>query len=68
MLTGAVGIALGAWPLIATFAGEYAAGPFTSRYWMPNALAVGLWYVALGACALGGGKAHPTPEISGART
>ena len=50
---GASGIAIGAWPLLAALEGEYAAGPFTSRFWLANALAVGLWYIGLATCALG---------------
>jgi hypothetical protein len=53
MGVGVAGIAIGAWPLLAAVEGEYAGGPFTSRYWMPNALAVGAWYVALASCAFG---------------
>jgi hypothetical protein len=49
---GASGVVLGAWPLLAALEGEYASGPFTSRFWMANALAVGLWYVALAGCAV----------------
>lgn len=46
------GIALGAWPLGAALQGEYATGPFTSGYWMMNALAVGLWFIALASCSV----------------
>jgi hypothetical protein len=53
------GIVLGAWPLLATLQGEYAGGPFTSGYWMENALAVGLWYIALATCAFG----RPAPTV-----
>jgi hypothetical protein len=49
---GATGILLGAWPLAAALAGEYSAGPFTSSYWMPNALAVGLWHMAFATCVV----------------
>jgi hypothetical protein len=48
---GVSGIAIGAWPLLAALEGEYAGGPFTSQYWMLNALAVGVWYIALATCA-----------------
>jgi hypothetical protein len=48
---GVTGIAIGAWPLLAALEGEYAGGPFTSQYWMLNALAVGIWYIALASCA-----------------
>jgi hypothetical protein len=51
-VVGVTGIVLGAWPLLAALQGEYAAGPFTSRYWMTNALSAGLWFIALAACAL----------------
>jgi hypothetical protein len=50
---GVGGIVIGTWPLLAALEGEYAGGPFTSRFWMMNALAVGLWYVALATCAFG---------------
>ena len=50
---GVSGIVIGAWPLIAALQGEYAGGPFTSRFWMANALAVGVWYIALATCAIG---------------
>ncbi|MDQ3698671.1 MAG: hypothetical protein M3373_11710 [Gemmatimonadota bacterium] len=49
---GVSGILIGAWPLIAAVEGEYAGGPFTSQYWMENALAVGVWYFALASCGL----------------
>ena len=52
---GVTGILVGAWPLVASLQGEYAGGPFVSRFWMANALVVGLWYVALASCALGRG-------------
>lgn len=52
---GAAGIVIGAWPLLAALEGEYAGGPFTSRFWMPNALAAGVWYVALASSAFGRG-------------
>lgn len=47
---GVSGIFIGAWPLVAALEGEYAGGPFTSQYWMANALLAGLWYVALASC------------------
>ncbi len=47
------GLALGAWPMLAALEGEYSGGPFTSSFWMMNALAVGLWYVALASCVFG---------------
>ncbi len=50
-IVGVTGIVLGAWPLLATLQGEYAAGPFTSRFWMMNALSAGLWFIALASCA-----------------
>ena len=46
------GLALGAWPVLAALEGEYAGGPFTSGFWMMNALAAGLWFVALASCAV----------------
>ncbi len=48
---GASGIVIGAWPLLAALEGEYAGGPFTSRYWLANALAAAVWYVGLATCA-----------------
>lgn len=48
---GVSGIVIGAWPLLAALEGEYAGGPFTSRYWLANALAVALWYIMLATCA-----------------
>ncbi len=50
IVVGVSGILIGAWPLLAALEGEYAGGPFTSQYWMANALLVGLWYVALASC------------------
>ena len=50
-VVGWSGILVGLWPLLAALEGEYAGGPFTSRVWMYNALAVGLWYVAFATCA-----------------
>jgi len=58
ILIGAAGMLIGAWPLAAALEGEYAAGPFTSRFWMLNALAAGLWFIALAACAFTRGPAH----------
>jgi len=52
-VVGVSGILLGLWPLMAALEGEYAGGPFTSRFWIYNALLVGLWYVALATCAFG---------------
>lgn len=51
VVVGVAGVAIGAWPLLAALQGEYARGPFTSGFWMMNALVVGLWYVALASCA-----------------
>ena len=51
VVVGVTGVAVGAWPLLAALQGEYARGPFTSSFWMMNALVVGLWYVALASCA-----------------
>jgi hypothetical protein len=51
-LVGVTGLVIGAWPLFAALQGEYAAGPFTSRFWMMNALSAGLWFIALATCAL----------------
>lgn len=50
---GVSGILIGMWPLLAALEGEYAGGPFTSGFWMMNALAVGLWYMALATCVVG---------------
>lgn len=50
-IVGVAGIVIGAWPLLAALEGEYAGGPFTSRFWMMNAIAVGAWYIALASCA-----------------
>ncbi|MFN0181134.1 MAG: hypothetical protein ACKVZ0_20190 [Gemmatimonadales bacterium] len=50
---GVSGILIGVGPLLAALQGEYAGGPFISRFWMMNALAVGLWYLALATCAFG---------------
>ncbi len=47
---GVSGIVIGAWPLLAALEGEYAGGPFTSRYWLANALAVAVWYIVLATC------------------
>lgn len=55
-VVGVAGILLGAWPLLATLQGEYAAGPFTSRFWMMNALSAGLWFIALASCAFRRGR------------
>jgi hypothetical protein len=43
---------IGVWPLLAALEGEYAGGPFTSAYWMINALVAALWYVALATCVV----------------
>ena len=56
------GLALGAWPMLAALEGEYAGGPFTSSFWMMNALTVGLWYVALASCAFGRLPAFRMPD------
>ena len=50
---GISGILIGAWPLGAALEGEYAGGPFVSRFWMANALIVALWYIGLAICAFG---------------
>jgi hypothetical protein len=49
-MVGASGVVIGAWPLLAALEGEYAGGPFTSAFWMLNALVAALWYVALATC------------------
>lgn len=56
---GISGILIGTWPLAAAFQGEYAGGPFVSRFWMANALVVAMWYVALASCAFGRGPRQP---------
>jgi hypothetical protein len=53
LVVAVTGLVIGFWPLMAALQGEYAGGPFTSRFWMANALAAALWYVALAPCALG---------------
>jgi len=45
---GAVGVALGAWCLVAALGGEFYPGPFTSRYWSLTALSIGFWFLLLG--------------------
>jgi hypothetical protein len=57
MLVGVSGIMIGAWPLLAALEGEYAGGPFTSAFWMMNALVAALWYVALATCVFRKGAA-----------
>jgi hypothetical protein len=52
MMVGVSGIMIGVWPLLAALEGEYAGGPFTSAYWMINALVAALWYVALATCVV----------------
>ena len=49
---GISGILIGIWPLAAALQGEYAGGPFVSRFWSVNAVGVALWYIALASCAL----------------
>lgn len=51
-VVGAAGMVLGAWPLVAALTGPYAAGPFTSEFWLPNAVAAGTWFVTLATCVL----------------
>jgi hypothetical protein len=53
LVVAVTGLVIGVWPLMAALQGEYAGGPFTSRFWMAKALAAALWYVALATCALG---------------
>jgi hypothetical protein len=59
VVVGASGILIGVWPLAAALQGEYAGGPFVSRFWMANALVVALWYIALATCAFRRGPARP---------
>lgn len=61
---GIAGILIGVWPLVASLQGEYAGGPFVSRFWMANALVVALWYVALASCALGRGPRSATGDAA----
>lgn len=63
-VVGVTGVLLGAWPLVAALEGEYAAGPFTSSFWMLNALTVGLWFMALATCAFRrrAGRAGASPR------
>ena len=48
-VVGVAGLLTGGWILIAAAQGELFPGPFTSEYWMATALAIGLWYGALGS-------------------
>ena len=50
IVVGVSGVVIGAWPLLAALEGEYSGGPFISRFWLPNAIAVALWYIALAGC------------------
>jgi hypothetical protein len=62
---GISGILIGTWPLAAALEGEYAGGPFVSRFWMANAVVVAVWYCALATCALGrvsGGRLKSAPH------
>lgn len=61
---GASGIVIGAWPLLAALEGEYAGGPFTSRFWFPNALVVALWFAALATCAFRGGRSGQPERLA----
>lgn len=47
-----VGVALGAWPLVAILTGEFSPGPFASALWRPTALAMGAWYIGLAILVL----------------
>ena len=50
---GGTGLLVGAWPLCATVTGEFSPGPFTSVYWTATALALGVWFLLLGAALPG---------------
>jgi hypothetical protein len=45
---GATGLLVGAWPALAALGGEFYPGPFTSAYWTPTAISLGLWFLLLG--------------------
>lgn len=58
-VVGVAGLLIGLWPLLAAVQGEYAGGPFTSRFWLWNAVAAALWYIALASCVFGARKHEP---------
>lgn len=49
---GGLGLALGAWTVIAWAVGIFRPGPFTSPAWVPTAVLTALWFIALGAAAV----------------
>jgi hypothetical protein len=62
---GALGVLLGAWPLIATLRGDFSPGPFTTLYWTPLAVALGAWFLLL-ATTLPGSRVATAPAATGA--
>ncbi len=51
-LIGAIGILLGAWPIVAWAIGVFDPGPFTSRWWPLTALLATAWFMAMGVIVL----------------
>jgi hypothetical protein len=52
-VVGALGVVVGAWPLIAAARGEFWPGPFTSPYWTATAISLGIWFLLLGTAMPG---------------
>jgi hypothetical protein len=52
VVLGAVGVAIGVWPVIAIFTGSFDPGPFTSPHWNVTALSTAAWFVAFGVSLL----------------
>jgi hypothetical protein len=61
----AVGLALGAWPLLAILTGEFTPGPFTSPLWLPTALAMAAWFLGLAAIVVRGSLEPPSAHVAG---
>ena len=57
MGVGVLGIAVGAWPMIAAATGEFYPAPFTSTYWSLTALSFGVWFLLFGVALVRGGRA-----------
>jgi hypothetical protein len=62
---GVLGVATGAWPMVAAVRGEFYPGPFTSPYWTLIALSIGLWFLLLGTVLPSLGEREPNPERGG---
>ena len=60
---GAIGLAVGGWPLIATAQGEFDPGPFVSVHWTVTAVSLGAWFLLFASTLPGFARDQAAPAI-----